>query len=93
MQLVPLFSGSRCPEGQSWRERNAHLFPTNTSLRWFKRVHERRLVAAGALVDLRDTWHAAEPVMTQEVLAIAREQAERLISPPKLPGEGATDAL
>lgn len=80
MNLIPLYSGKRCPAGQSWREQNAHLFPTDTSLRWFVRQHQERLVADGALSVLRDTWHAAEPAMSDAVLAIGRERAAQVVA-------------
>ncbi|MFO0433162.1 MAG: hypothetical protein ACK50G_01595 [bacterium] len=75
MNFIPLYGGARCPKGQSWREQNANLFPSDTSLRWFTRQHGRRLVEQGALVKLRDTWLACEPAMSDAVLAIARESA------------------
>jgi hypothetical protein len=37
-------------------------------------------VADGALIVLRDTWHAAEPAMSDAVLAIGRERAAQVVA-------------
>ena len=36
----------------AWRARNAHLFPSDTSLRWHLRKHRDAYVTAGALLEI-----------------------------------------
>lgn len=53
----------------------AHLFPSETSLRWFLRAHRDRLVQAGALSRIAGRlW--INPVAFDEVVAdVGRERA------------------
>lgn len=74
--LIPLFD---TPDGASWRQSNAHLFASNTSLRWWWRQHKLECIQAGAAFLHNGKWCAAEPAMTNIVLAIARQNAERAV--------------
>ncbi len=52
--FVQAFSTVANPD--SWASRNHHLFPTETSFRWFLRRHRNRLTDAGALVRIGGRW-------------------------------------
>lgn len=43
-----------------YREKRAHIFPSDNALQWFVRRNRAGLVDAGALVMLTGQWHAHE---------------------------------
>lgn len=62
-----------------WREwqkspAGTRIFPTRFSMGWFMRNHEKHLVEAGAMVKNRNVWHVIEPIFSETVFAILREQ-------------------
>jgi len=74
-QWLPLFSGTAT---DSWRARNAHLFPSDESLRHYFRQHKRELIDAGAVVYHRGQYQATAQ-MTPAVLTIAQGAAKRTV--------------
>jgi hypothetical protein len=73
---MPLFDTA---DGESWRQRNPHLFRTATSLRWFHRFNKAELVERGAVSMLAGRWMAVEPEMTATVLSIAQRNAQQAV--------------
>ena len=74
-QWLPLFSGTAV---DSWRARNAHLFPSDESLRHYFRQHKRELIDTGAVVYHRGQYQATEQ-MTTAVRSIAQRAAKRVV--------------
>ena len=72
---LPLFSGNAT---DSWRARNAHLFPSDESLRHYFRQHKHELIEAGAVVYHRGQYQATEQ-MTTTVRSIAQGAAKRAV--------------
>lgn len=59
---------------REFRQQLPHVFPTEASLRWFIRQHERELVATGALLKLTrgnfvdpDAFHAVAINLLRQV--------------------------
>ena len=61
-----------------WRAANAHLFPSDTSLRWHLRKHRDAYLAAGALIEVGGR-HVCDPAKMDATLREvgARVAAER----------------
>jgi hypothetical protein len=74
--LIQLFDA---PEVASWRQANAHLFQSDTSLRWWWRDNRREAVERGAAVLHAGRWLAVEPAMTQLVIEIAQRKARTAV--------------
>jgi hypothetical protein len=74
-QWLPLFSGTA---PGSWRARNAHLFPSDESLRHYFRQHKRELIDAGAVVYHRGQYQATEQ-MRPAVRVIAQRADRRAV--------------
>jgi len=77
LEWRPLFGGN-ADTGNSWRSRNAGLFPSDESLRHFFRQNKRDLIDAGAVVKHRGQYHATER-MTPTVQQIAQRAAKRAV--------------
>jgi hypothetical protein len=69
ISAVPIFS----PGG--WRERNAHLFPSDASLRWTIAKNRAELIGAGALALIGNRLIAMLPLFDQMIVAIAQRDA------------------
>ncbi len=50
-----------------WRAANAHLFPSDTSLRWHLRQHRGEYVGAGALLEIGGR-HVCDPEKMEQTL-------------------------
>ena len=72
-QWMPLFGADA---SDSWRARNAQLFPSDESLRHYFRQHKRELIDAGAVVYHRGQFQATEQ-MSSVVRVIAQRAARR----------------
>ena len=59
-----------------WRERNAHLFPSDTSLRWHLRQHRETYIAAGALFEVGGRY-VCDPAKFEQTLRTVGTVAAR----------------
>lgn len=64
-----------------WREfqssdEGRRLFPTTESLRWFIRQNRVELMRAGALVQVRRSWHLVMPEFDAAVIFVLQKNAK-----------------
>jgi hypothetical protein len=55
-----------------FQQANAHIFPSDSSLKWFWRVHRAELVATGAIVQLAGRVMVDPGAFNKIALAIGR---------------------
>lgn len=55
------------------------VFPSGPSLDWYVRCHKPALIEAGALLLIRNQWHAHVDKFDCEVLRIGAKDAQRLL--------------
>jgi len=71
-----------------WRANNAHLFPSDTSLRWHLRKHRDAYVASGALLEIGGRLVCDPGKMETTLRAVgSRVAAERGAEPERAGGE------
>lgn len=58
-----------------YREKRAHIFPSDHALQWFVRRRRAELVNAGALVMLTGQWYAHEDKFDAVVLEVGQQVA------------------
>lgn len=58
-----------------YQQANAHIFPTEASLRWFYRVNRDRLLGAGAVVEIARRLFVHAPKFEHELVEISQIQA------------------
>jgi hypothetical protein len=76
--LLPLLGD----DADTWRKRNAHLFQSDQSLRWFFRQHKSELVERGGVVMLAGRWVAVPSVLDALVIELGQAQARRIVRAP-----------
>jgi len=64
----------------SWSSRNRHLFRSETSFRWFTRMHRAELIESGALQLIAGRWFIYVPKWPEALAACARKDAVRTLA-------------
>jgi len=75
---IPAFATPSNPD--SWSSRNRHLFRSETSFRWFTRMHRAELVESGALQLVAGRWFVYVPKWPEAMAACAHKDALRTVS-------------
>jgi hypothetical protein len=60
---------------KQFQRANAHVFPSEYSLRWFYRQHRKELIEAGAVVELGGRFLINGPVFAETAIAIGSKVA------------------
>lgn len=68
---------NRIQSGREYQKSRADKWSTWPQFDWFIRSNRARLIKAGALMMFRGAWHVDPDLLDAEVLAIARDDAQR----------------